>query len=345
MSRTMPLPINTRSRRRHRLLGAFSGLLAFVSLLSVLARALPQELQALPYVPVIVSFTPWFILLSALSLLFALVSRRWGVALIMTLCLCLQCWWQYPFFAGYHASAGTRASSSRSSDDAANIPVRVMTFNVYKGQADPSAIVEIVKQEHIQVLTMQETTTGFVEALNRAGIGHYLPYAQISSSDGVYGNGLWSATPLGDPVDDEVGSSASFMPSGTVKLSGGRSLRFVSVHTTSPKPGVWGQWRNSLDELSRMRSRTDARYVFMGDFNATTDHTVFRDFLGSRFTDAAQDAGRGFTFSWPANRGAIPAFAGIDHIVLDGGMGAGQVHTVHLPRSDHRALLATITVR
>ena len=82
----------------------------------------------------------------------------------------------------------------------------------------------------MEVLALQETTDDFVKQLNEAGIEHYLPYAHVSSSDGVYGNGLWSAAPLKDVVDDEVNSSASFMPSGTVDM-GGNQIRFVSVHT------------------------------------------------------------------------------------------------------------------
>lgn len=188
------------------------------------------------------------------------------------------------------------------------------------------------------MLALQETTEDFVKKLNEAGIEHYLPYAQVSSSDGVFGNGLWSATPLADPTDDDVNSSASFMPGGTVDM-GGQQIRFVSVHTTAPVPGYWRQWKRSLDELGLMREHTDTRYIFMGDFNATYDHTPFRDFLGDRFVDAARESGHGFTFSWPTNRAAVPMFAGIDHVVLDQGMKAGQCKVVKVEGSDHAALV------
>ena len=38
------------------------------------------------------------------------------------------------------------------------------------------------------MLALQETTDAFVDELNKAGIGDLLPYAQVASSDGVYGN-------------------------------------------------------------------------------------------------------------------------------------------------------------
>ena len=98
--------------------------------------------------------------------------------------------------------------------DTGDMIARVMTFNVYKGHADAKAIVDIVRDQRVEVLALQETTNDFVKKLDEAGIHSYLPYSQVSSSDGVCGNGIWSATELGRPVDDEVGSSASFMTTG-----------------------------------------------------------------------------------------------------------------------------------
>lgn len=182
-----------------------------------------------------------------------------------------------------------------------------------------------------------------MQALDAVGIKDYLPYAQVSTSDGVYGNGLWSAAPLSDPADDDVRSTASFMPGGTIAF-GDAPIRFVSVHTTSPGPGRWSQWKRSLDELAMMKSHTNTRYVFMGDFNATTDHAPFRDVLGDRFSDAALQSGHGFAFTWPADKTPLPRFAGIDHIVLDRGITAGQLEVKTIAGSDHAALLATIAV-
>ena len=256
----------------------------------------------------------------------------------------LNVYWQYPFFFPTNSlSQDAQNAVAAAEAHTADAYARVMTFNVYKGQADAQSIVNLVRDQRVEVLALQETTDDFVKQLTEAGIEHYLPYAHVSSSDGVYGNGLWSAAPLKDVVDDEVNSSASFMPSGTVDM-GGNQIRFVSVHTTAPVPGYWGQWKRSLDELGLMRSHTDARYIFMGDFNATYDHTPFREFLGNRFVDAAHQSGHGFTFSWPTNRSYLPTFAGIDHVVLDTGMTAGQCQIAKIAGSDHAALLATISV-
>ena len=329
-----------------RIVGIIGVLLTVVCVAAVAARLAPSDVAAVPYLPIVVSVMPWFVVVSLLAVVLTLIGRRWLSALIAVLCLVAQVWWQLPFYQGGDALP---ADATRAIATAHPNPIdgyaRIMTLNVYKGAADPTAIVETVSEERVEVLALQETTDDFVDRLEAAGIGRYLPYSTVSSSDGVYGNGLWSVTPLQDPAKDEVDSSASFMPAGTVMFDDGATpVRFVSVHTTSPVPGYWGLWKRSLDELGAMRSHDEHRYVFMGDFNATYDHAPFRDFLGTRFRDAAQLSARGLTFTWPADRPGVPRFAGIDHIVVDQGMSAGKVSVVPIAGSDHAALLATIAV-
>lgn len=342
-------PLRTlKQGKRHRVRNFICAVAAFVfslaALLGTATHILPEELQALPYMPVVVSLVPWFTLLAVIALVCGIVSKRAVSTVVAVLAIVLQVFWQYPFF--YSSTQLSRAAVAAVSGENVNTDdgyARLMTCNVYKGRADAREIVDLVRSEHVEVLALQETTDDFVNALNSAGIAAYLPYSQVASSDGVYGNGIWSASPLSDPSDDDVDSSASFMPGATISFNGGNTqVRFVSVHTTSPTDGYWQQWKRSLDELAKLRFDTGRRYVFMGDFNATYDHTPFRNFLGTRFSDAARQAANGLKFSWPANIDYVPTFAGIDHIVLDSGMRAGQVRTVKVDGSDHKALLAIV---
>ena len=321
-----------------------AGILSIAALLGTVSRILPAEIQAWPYVPIIVSLVPWFAILAVIAW-FAVLFRNEQCRY----CLRLQrsrCKYGGSIRFFYNETKLPRAAIAAVSGASANTQddyARLMTCNVFKGHADAQEIVDVVRSERVEVLALQETTDAFVDELNKAGIGDLLPYAQVASSDGVYGNGLWSASPLGDPADDDVDSSASFMPGATVAFNDGQTqIRFVSVHTTSPTDGYWQQWKRSLDELGRLRYDTSRRYVFMGDFNATDDHTPFRNFLGARFTDAAKQAAGGLVFTWPANIDYVPTFAGIDHIVLDSGMLAGRVKSLKIDGSDHKALLATV---
>ncbi|MBW3087681.1 endonuclease/exonuclease/phosphatase family protein [Bifidobacterium sp. 82T24] len=321
-----------------RICGALAGVLGFVTGVGIAARLLPMGLSALPYVPNVVAATPWFAVSATLALLFAVLGRRRIMTGFAVVCLALLTYWQAPFYAH------VMSPSSQSQTSAGSATLRVMTCNVYKGRADAAKIVELVRDRHVQVLAMQETTEEFVKRLDAAGIEKYLPYAKTASADGIYGNGVWSSLPLRDTVRDEVQSSASQMPAGTVTLGNGKTLRFVSVHTTSPVNGYWKQWKRSLDELAAMRERTGSTYVFMGDFNATYDHAPFRNILGDRFTDAARSAGHGLTPTWPADRSGVPLMFGIDHIVMDKGVSAGGLETSRVDGSDHAALLVTLHV-
>lgn len=327
---------------------ALAVILAAATVVGTAARLLPLGMSTMPYVPNIVAATPWFALTAALALLFSVLGRRRLLIVLMVACLGAQAYWQGPFFSSVVGADSSSSSSSgtagASGTSAGATTLRVMTCNVYKGRADASEIVRLVRDEQVKVLALQETTKAFVEELGRAGIANYLPYSKTASADGKYGNGVWSAMPLANPVKDEVNSSASFMPAGTVSLSDGKTLRFVSVHTTSPVNGYWNLWKRSIDEIGALDSRTDSTYVFMGDFNATYDHAPFRAMLGDRFTDAARQSGHGFTFSWPSDRPYLPMMFSIDHIVLDRGLAASDLKNVQVDGTDHAALLGTIRV-
>ena len=242
-------------RVRNVICGFLAGILSIAALLGTVSHILPAEIQAWPYVPIIVSLVPWFAILAVIALVCGIVSKRTMSVLLAIAAIALQVWWQYPFF--YNETKLPRAAIAAVSGASANTQddyARLMTCNVFKGHADAQEIVDVVRSERVEVLALQETTDAFVDELNKAGIGDLLPYAQVASSDGVYGNGLWSASPLGDPADDDVDSSASFMPGATVAFNDGQTqIRFVSVHTTSPTDGYWQQWKRSLDELGRLR--------------------------------------------------------------------------------------------
>ena len=205
---------------------ALAWALAAVTLVGVVCRLLPGPLSALPFVPVVVAATPWYALTALASLaLFVwnlVAAGRAGLSVagmlppaLMVLVVLLEAFWQGPFFA----LSPTNAVKSATNQPAA-FELRVMTCNVYKGRADAARIVELVRTEGVQVLALQETTADFVNELEAAGIDELLPHSQRSSSDGVYGNGLWSSLPLGDVASDDIGSSASAMPGGTVTLEG-----------------------------------------------------------------------------------------------------------------------------
>ncbi len=333
-------------------------LLAALTAAGVVARLLPVSISDLPFLPVITAVTPLYAATAVLALALTLAPRAWRhrhvgrriVRIVAVIALALEAVWMAPL-----ATPSPRVEGIQAAGD--TVSLRVMTCNVYRGAASAEDIVAAVREQHVQVLTLQETTVEFVERLKAAGIDELLPHSERSSSDGVYGNGVWSAYPLTDVASDDIGSSASAMPAGTIEVtrpSGATvRLRVVSVHTCSPGPGYWGLWRGSIEELGVVRERVAAdpatSYVLMGDFNATYDHAPFRAMLGegeaggATLHDAAREAGQGLVTTWPSN-GAVPALCGIDHVVTSADVAATGLQTLAIPGSDHAALLATLTV-
>lgn len=327
---------------------------AGITLVGVVARLVPAAASDLPYLPVIVALTPWFAATAVVALVLSRAlgaGTRIAVRVLILGALVLEALWQGPFLIP-HAQVGASAGQASAPAQASATTLRVMTCNVYKGRADPERIVELVRSEGVQVLALQETTRDFVSELERTGLGELLPYSSRASSDGVYGNGIWSALPISDAQSDAVGSSASAMPSGTVTLGAddsgaGARICLVSVHTCAPVPGYWDLWKRSVEEIGSVRDRaavdTATRYVLMGDFNATYDHAPFREMLGGTLRDAAREVGR-LTLTWPADRGPVPALSGIDHVVMGPGVGAQDIEVAPVAGTDHRALLATLEV-
>lgn len=327
---------------------------AGITLVGVVARLVPVAASDLPYLPVIVALTPWFAATAVVALVLSRAlgaGTRIAVRVLILGALVLEALWQGPFLIP-HAQVGASAGQASAPAQASATTLRVMTCNVYKGRADPERIVELVRSEGVQVLALQETTRDFVSELERTGLGELLPYSSRASSDGVYGNGIWSALPISDAQSDAVGSSASAMPSGTVTLGAddsgaGARVCLVSVHTCAPVPGYWDLWKRSVEEIGSVRDRaaadTATRYVLMGDFNATYDHAPFREMLGGTLRDAAREVGR-LTLTWPADRASVPALSGIDHVVMGPGVGAQDIEVAPVAGTDHKALLATLEV-
>ena len=299
-----------------------------------LAQALlPLEASWVFPVPQLVAFGPWFGLLALACGILALVARRRLVAVVALACVLYQAL----ACAGYWIPAADPRSPSAS----VTAPLQVMTLNCYFGQADAQGIVDAVRDQDVQVLCLQETTQRLTEALYACGLDDLLPY----TAGPVTGDQIWSALPLEDEVDDAVGYSGCLMPAATVEV-GDLRLRFVSIHTCAPMPGLEGYWFESLSRIAALRGydaglQSQDRYVLMGDFNAMLGHRVFQVILDQGFTDGVEAAGEGLVFTWPIDRGPGPLVT-LDHILLDEGLGLGGITYLDVPGTDHRGILAQL---
>ncbi len=329
-----------------------AALLLWLVMLAVLAlmglRLIPANLASGKMVPEAVSFVPLALIPGAVCLVLALLWRRRLLAIVCILALAVNGYWHAGYFVG-----GTRVStdaaqsvitSASTSDNAA----RVMTLNTQNGAASARQIVEVVREQHVEVLCLQELTDGMVSDLEAAGIDELLPYHVVSEGASAISNGgrngIWTATAQSDVSRNLLPIQTSSMPAASITI-GSATVRIVSVHPNSPVRGAQDLWDEGLSTIGTLSDYSHA-YLIMGDFNSTWDHARFRELLGTTFADAGQESGQGFHMTYPSNS-LIPSLIEIDHIVYsrDSDITVSSLETVTITGTDHQALLGTLEAK
>ncbi|MEH3132039.1 MAG: endonuclease/exonuclease/phosphatase family protein [Mycolicibacterium neoaurum] len=312
---------------------ALAVLMLGYAVIAVLIRALP--LSNLPALLAVVSLP--YVPLGVLAATFALLlCRRALLALAASAVLAAALAVQLPWYFG-----GSAADSTR------HLTVRVLSSNLRYGMADPAFFVELARTS-ADVITVSELTAEAVERFNQAGLRQVFPYSALSPRPRADGIGLWSRYPITVVPSAKYGTNSS-----TARLSipGVQHEPIVSsVHLMSPIAGDENTFTDWDRKITAARSEFadyaeaagPAAVIIAGDFNSTVDMRQFRDLLDVGYQEAVRQTGAGFgpTYS-PHPR--IPPLITIDH-VLTRNSTATSIHTVDVPGSDHRALLATVAV-
>lgn len=218
----------------------------------------------------------------------------------------------------------------------------VLQANLRVGAADPDKLVAQVRAEHADVLTVDELTSAELIRLTHAGISRELPYHLAAPYAGAAGTGIWSRYPLRATGRDDRFSFELL----TARVTPPRAAttQLIAVHLLPPWPYPSGTWVSEMHRLHTLLGRQPPGMpvVVSGDFNATLDHAQFRGLLTGGFHDGAEQAGAGFLPTCPTDR-FFPPLLPIDHI-LTRVAAATSVRTLPLAGSDHRALIAHLTI-
>lgn len=142
----------------------------------------------------------------------------------------------------------------------------------------------------------------------------------------------------------------AFPPASVVTIEReGRQARVVGTRLENPAFRAADLWRRGFDALATEARRGQDPLIVLGDLNAPPSSVAFRDFRRrSGLVDCPAQLGLGFPGTW--GPGADPPLAPvpIDHILVadPGSRGAGCLDfaTVVVPRTDHRAVRATIAL-
>ncbi len=215
--------------------------------------------------------------------------------------------------------------------------LRVLTINLFHGQADAEAVVARVRDVGADVFFAQELTADAASRLKQEGLEDLMPHTRLELRRGSGGSGIYSRFPLREGPG--VAPVRAAQPTALLELPGGDAVELVCVHPSAPalRRGGAIRWRA---ELAVLPPPGELPRVLAGDFNATIDHAAFRDVLRLGYADAARQAGNALTPTWGLpGKGAVLT---LDHVLVDRSCAvlACSVHAV--PGSDHRAVYAAI---
>ncbi|MEU0539171.1 protein kinase [Nocardia sp. NPDC005978] len=278
------------------------------------------------YVVLAASFASFFMLGSVVAVALFLAARQWRTAAGAAAAVAAALWTQFPMLV----PDGTAPPG---------IDVTVMQSNILFGHADADAIVREVRENGVEVLTLAELTPEALARLQAAGLETELPYYYVEPAAGGQGSGVYSRYPLQD---------ASRLPRFSL-----HSIRATMLHPERgpitvfqfhpvPPNLNYPAWQAEMRELRDVLDQQPGKVIVGGDFNATYDHTAFRDLLRGRYADAAELVGVGAMPTWPDNQawGRFPLI-GIDRVLVADGH-ATEVHSVSIPETDHRAVIAKL---
>ncbi|MCH9700998.1 MAG: endonuclease/exonuclease/phosphatase family protein [Actinomycetia bacterium] len=323
------------SRTRVLVLSALAVVALAFAILTLVVRANPASTMPALIVAVGSPYTAF----GALAVLVLVALRRRVLlsiiaAVVATASLAVQVNWYYfgrPPEVGDHTT------------------IRMLSSNLFKGRADPSALVGFA-QENADVITVAELTPEAVERFSQFGINETFAHSLLMPAPGAGGIGIWSKYPL---------TALSAPKLWRVKMPGARlrvpGVRFdpllASVHVMSPVAGdqnTVDDWRLGMASAKEQltffgRVADPAAVIIGGDYNSTPDLRQFRDLLADGgYRDAVEQTGAGFAPTYPSDRWYPPVIT-IDHVLIRNAA-AESIRTIDIPGADHRALLTTIQI-
>ncbi|MFG1926634.1 endonuclease/exonuclease/phosphatase family protein [Cryptosporangium sp. NPDC048952] len=279
----------------------------------------------------LVSFTPYVALFSLLPLVLALLSRRWKVSVAAGVVV-----------LAFGAFVVPRAIPSGAPSDGARL--RVMAFNTKIGAGSVPELATLIRREKPDVLTVQELTPEWAAEFAALRL---FPYSALRALPGASGTGIWARYPLTDnrTVDPKSGFDQTVA---RLQVSDERVYEVVSAH---PRPPIFqaaefgspSRWVGDISRLPAASTSGPVR-VLAGDFNASLDHSPFRELVGTGYVDAAAEVGKGLVPTWPMNANKAPPVT-LDHVLVDSRADASRFDAYTIAGSDHRAIVADLVIR
>jgi endonuclease/exonuclease/phosphatase (EEP) superfamily protein YafD len=266
-----------------------------------------------------------------------------GFAALTLLALSLR-WWR-------HAAAGGLALLwigfsiapyyvAPKSAQGGTTSVRLLSYNVWSGNPQKAAVLELIRTHRPDVVALYEITPAWAWVLRELSAEY--PHQLVRARPDNFGIALLSRWPLVEPR--EVSFVETELPSLVAEIRpGGVSMQLIATHPPPPVSARHAAIRDAqvtaiADQVINS-GRTDV--VVMGDLNATPWSRAFRPLLAAGLRDARRGFGLGPTWATDKPWLAVP----IDHVLIGDALETVDYTVLPATGSDHRPLLVTLQLR
>jgi endonuclease/exonuclease/phosphatase (EEP) superfamily protein YafD len=298
--------------------------LTLVWALWALVRLLGLETGSL--MVAVIAFTPYMAFSSPVPVVAAAVLRAWEAAAVAILAAIVLLALVLPrAFGGPTEPAGSAGPT-----------LRVLASNMRLGKGNPRALVDLVRELDVDLLSVEELTPKLARELDAGGLDTLLPHRVLLAGGGSQGGGLYSRLALGPGEGVRLPGGFPLIPL-PVQVAGAPPVEVASVHTSPPTSSLWDEDLAVIPSAAASPLR-----ILIGDFNATLDHDAFRALVDRGYDDAAAELGDGLTATWPVGRRVLPPLFAIDHVLADERIGIREFSAHDIPHSDHRAVFAEL---
>jgi endonuclease/exonuclease/phosphatase (EEP) superfamily protein YafD len=222
-------------------------------------------------------------------------------------------------------------------------PVTVLNLNTLLSQADPHALLDTIRHEHPDFVVLEELNPALYDTLASQGLNTLMPYHYVELRQGWCGTGIWSRTPLTETTSLPDMTSAALVAHTVVR---GAPVTIAGVHPVSPIADriLWIREFTHLTRVFRSLA-TQGALLISGDFNSNHGHRPYDQLLQGGLHDTATTTSWAWdNSSWPANGPTPFPVLRIDHVLYNDAVTANSMHTVHVPGSDHEAIVAKLTI-
>lgn len=232
--------------------------------------------------------------------------------------------------------------------------LRVMTYNIAAGLAEPERLVESVRESGADIVALQEVSDVYPPILQQR-LGDVYPY-QVHYPQSVFGKSLLSRYPILDEERFIIPEAGAYPPHLQAIIDvDGQPLTFFNAHPLRPqfRAGRYVILNDlTIAELARRAASRQGATIMVGDFNTTDQMTAYHTLRQAGLIDSFREAGFGFGLTYPNFRApapeypyVLPPLVRLDYVWHTQDMTALRFHRGRDAHSDHLPLIVDLIWR